>query len=103
MAQDKFNVAVFLEYFGLDKFSEIIEAKTDIELSKVMNGINHQINERITNSLFFQEFEFIHEKSLGEILRLWKGEKLNRANFTRHYFKICSDINRNWNVACFFN
>jgi len=33
----------------------------------VMNEINHQINERITNSLFFQEFEFIHEKSLGEI------------------------------------
>jgi len=67
MAQDKFNVAVFLEYFGLNKISEIIDAKTDIELAKVMNEINHQINERITNSLFFQEFEFIHEKSLGEI------------------------------------
>lgn len=67
MAQDKFNVAVFLEYFGLNKISEFIEAKTDIELAKVMNEINHQINERITNSLFFQEFEFIHEKSLGEI------------------------------------
>lgn len=67
MAQDKFNVAVFLEYFGLNKVSEIIDAKTDIELAKVMNEINHQINERIINSLFFQEFEFIHEKSLGEI------------------------------------
>src|SRR3989344_2837727 len=67
MAQDKFNVAVFLEYFGLNKISEIIDAKTDIELAKVMNEINHQINERITNSLFFQEFEFIHEKTLGEI------------------------------------
>ena len=67
MAQDKFNVAVFLEYFGLNKISEIIDAKTDIELAKVMNEINHQINERITNSLFFHEFEFIHEKSLGEI------------------------------------
>jgi len=67
MAQDKFNVAVFLEYFGLNKVSEIIDAKTNIELAKVMNEISHQINERITNSLFFQEFEFIHEKSLGEI------------------------------------
>ena len=67
MAQDKFNVAVFLEYFGLNKISELIDTKTDIELAKVMNEINHQINERITNSLFFQEFEFIHEKSLGEI------------------------------------
>ena len=67
IAQDKFNVAVFLEYFGLNKLSEIIDAKTEIELAKVINEINHQINERITNSLFFQEFEFIHEKSLGEI------------------------------------
>lgn len=67
IAQDKFNVAVFLEYFGLNKLSEVIDAKTEIELAKVMNEINHQINERITNSLFFQEFEFIHEKSLGEI------------------------------------
>lgn len=67
MAQDKFNLTVFLEYFGLNKISEVIDAKTEIELAKVMNEINHQINERIINSLFFQEFEFIHEKSLGEI------------------------------------
>lgn len=76
MAQDKFNVAVFLEYFGLNKISDIIDTKTDIELAKVMNEINHQINERITNSLFFQEFEFIHEKSLGEIFStLERGKK----------------------------
>ena len=67
IVQDKFNVAVFLEFFGLNKLSAVIDAKTEIELAKVMNEINHQINERITNSLFFQEFEFIHEKSLGEI------------------------------------
>ncbi len=67
IAQDKFNVAVFLEYFGLGKLSEVIDAKMEIELAKAMNEVNHQINERITNSLFFQEFEFIHEKSLGEI------------------------------------
>ena len=67
LTQDSFNVAVFLEYFGLGKLSEVIDTKTKIELAKVMNEINHQINERITNSLFFQEFEFIHEKSLGEI------------------------------------
>lgn len=67
MAHDKFNLAVFLEYWGLGISSEAIDAKTNIELAKVMNEINHQINERITNSLFFQEFEFIHEKSLGEI------------------------------------
>ena len=64
---DKFNVAVFLEYFGLNKVSEVIDTKTDIELAKVMYEISQQINERISNSLFFQEFEFMHEKSLGEI------------------------------------
>ena len=51
----------------MNKLSAVIDAKTEIELAKVMNEINHQINERVTNSLFFQEFEFIHEKSLGEI------------------------------------
>jgi ABC-type multidrug transport system fused ATPase/permease subunit len=79
IAQDKFNVAVFLEYFGLNKLSGVIDAKTEIELAKVMNEINHQINERITNSLFFQEFEFIHEKSLGEIyITLERGKNATR-------------------------
>ena len=64
---NKFDVAVFLEVLGLNKVTRVIEAKTNIELAKMMNEVNHQINERITNSLFFQEFEFIHDKSLGEI------------------------------------
>ncbi|MEI7621762.1 MAG: ABC transporter ATP-binding protein [Candidatus Moraniibacteriota bacterium] len=67
IAHDKFNLAVFLEYNGLNKISDVIDAKMDVELAKLMSEINHRINERITNSLFFQEFEFIHEKSLGEI------------------------------------
>ncbi|MFH1192511.1 MAG: hypothetical protein V1655_03475 [bacterium] len=53
IAQNKFNVAVFLEYYGLNKFSEIIDAKMEIELAKVIDEINHQINERITDSLFW--------------------------------------------------
>ncbi|MBI3458982.1 ABC transporter ATP-binding protein [Candidatus Azambacteria bacterium] len=75
IVQDKFNVAVFLEYSGLNKISEIIDVKIDIESAKLMNEINHQINERITNSLFFQEFEFIHEKSLGEIFTVLERGK----------------------------
>ncbi len=63
----QFNLSVFFEYFGLNKSSQIIEAKTNIELQKVIYDLSTQINERISNSLFFQEFEFIHEKSLGEI------------------------------------
>ena len=72
---DKFNVAVFLEYFGLNKISEVINTKTDIELAKVMYDVSRQINGRITNSLFFQEFEFIHEKSLGEIYAILERGK----------------------------
>lgn len=60
-------VPILIEYLGLNKLSDIIDAKTRIELAKVVNEINHDVNERIINSLFFQEFEFIHEKSLGEI------------------------------------
>ncbi len=73
---DKFNVAVFMEFFGLEKISEVIEAKAEIELAKVMNEISQEINERISNSLFFQEFEFTQEKSLGEIYEtLQKGKE----------------------------
>lgn len=67
LAPDRFRTEVFLEYFALGKISERINSRTEIELAKVMNEIHQQINERIANSLFFQEFEFIHEKSLGDI------------------------------------
>jgi ABC-type bacteriocin/lantibiotic exporter with double-glycine peptidase domain len=67
MDGERFDVAVFIEFLGLNKLSEVIDTKTEIELAKVINEVSHGINERITNSLFFQEFEFIHEKSLGEI------------------------------------
>jgi ABC-type multidrug transport system fused ATPase/permease subunit len=76
ITQDNFRVDVFMEYFVLSEMPNFIDAKANIELEKVMNNINHQINERITNSLFFQEFEFIHEKSLGDIFTtLGNGKK----------------------------
>ncbi|NTW45883.1 MAG: ABC transporter ATP-binding protein [Candidatus Moranbacteria bacterium] len=67
MANGMFDAAVFIEYLGLEKLSEVISTKNDIELAKVMVDVNRQINRRITDSLFFQEFEFIHDKSLGEV------------------------------------
>lgn len=67
IVQDNLNWAVALGFFGLNKTAEYIDLQTNIELVKVINDIEYQINEKITNSLFFQEFEFIHEKSLGEI------------------------------------
>ncbi len=74
--KDKFNVAVFLEYFGLFKAADVIEAKAEIELAKTMNKISQEINKRITDSLFFQEFEFTQERSLGETYEvLHKGKE----------------------------
>lgn len=67
MTGDRLNVAVFLEYLGLNEVSRLVDSKTRIELARVMKDVNSAINERITDSLFFQEFEFIHEKSLGEV------------------------------------
>lgn len=64
---DKFNLAVYLEYLGLGKVNDVIDTHVDIKLEKMINEINHQINKRMADSLFFREFEFIHEKSLGEI------------------------------------
>jgi putative ABC transport system ATP-binding protein len=61
------NPMAYLEFFGLGRFSEVFDAHLDIRMEKVINEINHQINERMSNSIFFHEFEFIHEKSLGEI------------------------------------
>lgn len=83
MINDKFNVWMALEYLGLSKISEGINMKVDIELAKMMNDINQEINERITNSLFFQEFEFIHEKSLGEIYASLERGKSSTENMVR--------------------
>jgi putative ABC transport system ATP-binding protein len=76
IVNNQFNVAVFFETFMLNKGAEVIEAKANIELDNLMYEVNQAINTRITNSLFFQEFEFIHERSLGEVYSaLEKGKE----------------------------
>lgn len=67
LENDKFNASVYIEYLFLNKLSESIENKIRLVLAEHMTGVNRQINEKIINSLFFQEFEFIHERSLGEV------------------------------------
>jgi ABC-type multidrug transport system fused ATPase/permease subunit len=79
LQNDQFRVSVFIEYMGLNTIADAIDVKNKIEVSKLMNEVNQQINERITNSLFFQEFEFMHEKSLGEIFStLERGKAASR-------------------------
>lgn len=65
MADGKFNFKVFLEFAGVDKLSAAIDTMTGIEMAKFENSVAQQINARIANSLFFQEFEFIHDQALG--------------------------------------
>lgn len=64
---DKLRADVAAGYFGLQFAGEYVEMKTDIVVEKLMLEIRQEINKRITDSLFFHEFEFIHEKSLGEV------------------------------------
>jgi ABC-type multidrug transport system fused ATPase/permease subunit len=82
-AGDKFNLMIYLEYLGLRKFTDIVDTNIDIRLEKVINEVNHQINERMANSLFFHEFEFIHEKSLGELyISLERGKNATQQLLT---------------------
>jgi ABC-type bacteriocin/lantibiotic exporter with double-glycine peptidase domain len=67
ISDDKFRAEVFLEFGGLLTFSNYMKAKTGVELMDLLEDLSLQINERVTNSIFFREFEFIHDKSLGEI------------------------------------
>lgn len=62
-----FNLEAFLGYQGLRCSGDFITLRSAIVMEEVTMKINQEINKRITESLFFQEFEFIHEKSLGEI------------------------------------
>lgn len=67
IVDNKFRAEVFLEYFGITKLASIVQSRIDIEAQKLELELNRQLNARIVNSLFFQEFEFIHDKSLGEL------------------------------------
>jgi ATP-binding cassette, subfamily B, bacterial AbcA/BmrA len=62
-----FNLAVFLEFMGIDKAADIINSRLEILESRMGNDVKKKINERISNTLFYQEFEFMQEKSQGDI------------------------------------
>lgn len=71
----QFNAAVFLEYVGINAASEVLQIKSEAELARGLREIEKRINERITDSIFFQEFEFMHDRSLGEVYdALTKGK-----------------------------
>ncbi|MCK5416074.1 ABC transporter ATP-binding protein [Candidatus Parcubacteria bacterium] len=61
------NIASMLGFFGSLSISNGINTKVELIKLEVLKHLDLEINKRITNSLFFQEFEFVHEKSLGEI------------------------------------
>jgi ABC-type multidrug transport system fused ATPase/permease subunit len=61
------NLALFLEYGFVSRLSKLLQARIDTEMAEFLREINQKLNERITNSLFFHEFEFVHKKNMGEI------------------------------------
>jgi len=64
-----FMILTYLEYMGLSQVSDISDAYASVKLANLGTEVSQQINERITNSLFFQEFEFVHDRGSGEIYR----------------------------------
>jgi ABC-type multidrug transport system fused ATPase/permease subunit len=67
LVDNEFRSSVFLQFLGLNQAARFINQKTSVEFERVLTEIKHKINERIVSSLFFREFEFIHERSMGEI------------------------------------
>lgn len=61
------NPWIFLQFMSLQVFSSAVETGVEIEMEKVMLELEQKINERIVNSLFYNEFEFIHDQSLGDL------------------------------------
>jgi len=61
------NAKAVSSFFGSLSISRGMEAKINLVKLEILKHLDLEINKRLTNSLFFQEFEFIHEKSLGEI------------------------------------
>ncbi len=63
-----FDIKVFLEYSALSRGPEWIEAWLSRLVADMELKIRKEINERIANTFFFQNFEFMQEQTQGEIL-----------------------------------
>jgi ABC-type bacteriocin/lantibiotic exporter with double-glycine peptidase domain len=61
------NSASLLNFFGLSMVADGTRTKIDLAKQDVLMQLDLEVNKRLSASLFFQEFEFIHDKSLGEI------------------------------------
>ncbi len=64
---DAENGNSLFKFFGSMSVARTIRTKTELIKLDVLKHLDSEINKRMAGSLFFQEFEFIHEKSLGEI------------------------------------
>ncbi len=62
-----FDLPVFLQMTGLEKVREIIDNRLDILIDKIELEVKKKINARISDTVFYQEFEFMQEHSQGEI------------------------------------
>ena len=65
-----FDLAIFLQYFGLEKLRTVIENRLGVLIDKIELDVKKKINARISDTLFYQEFEFMQEKSQGDIFEV---------------------------------
>ncbi|MBI4232350.1 ABC transporter ATP-binding protein [Candidatus Peregrinibacteria bacterium] len=79
MDQGTFKVEAFLAYTGLNVAADGVNTRKFVDMEAVKYELNKKINARIVDSIFFREFEFIHEKSLGELyIALERGKTAAR-------------------------
>jgi len=99
-AAGKFSAFSIIEFFGLTQYGGAMEKLLEVELLKVNNEINKKLNEKISNSIFFQEFEFIHDKSLGQVyLSLMRGKAAINgllSDFTTKFIPELAGIGMSW-------
>ncbi len=77
---NEFKIGSFLQWLGTSEIAEVIDKKVDIDMQRLLTGLDLRINERVSQSLFYQEFEFAHTASLGELFTaIEKGKAATRS------------------------
>lgn len=77
---NEFKIGSFLQWIGMGEVAEIIDKKVDIEMRHLLTDLEMRVNERVSQSLFYQEFEFAHTASLGELFNaIDRGKAATRS------------------------
>lgn len=79
------SASALVQFYSMDRLADLVDARTRQELNTYLNELSKNINERITNSVFFQEFEFMHEKESGELFTTMENGKKSILELTQSF------------------